>query len=213
MAPALGAPIAWAVAKGLDLHLSQGVFEFILGPLGPLVGALVVFFPVFWLLRRHMKKHVERLEEAIETATHHETRNAARARERGIHLLELVELLLQEVELRQSIVKKVGLDPEILQHLLKLANSLGDVLSVDGGNTLCSSGRCKGGGQRQGRGTGGKETGKAPDHRKVSKVKSMYSRSNPRAAAMAICSSLRGWVWAALIRVRIATSRASSARA
>ncbi|MFP4601221.1 MAG: hypothetical protein ACLFVJ_23435, partial [Persicimonas sp.] len=65
MAPAMGAPIAWAVAKALELHLSPGVFEFILGPLGPLVGALVVFLPAFWLLRRHMQKHVELLEEAI----------------------------------------------------------------------------------------------------------------------------------------------------
>jgi hypothetical protein len=66
MSPVLGAPIAWAVAKAFDLHLNPNVAEFILGPLGPLVGALLVFGPVFWLLRRHMNARVERLREAIE---------------------------------------------------------------------------------------------------------------------------------------------------
>ena len=47
------------------------------------------------------------------------SRGCCVARSAGIHLLELVELLLQEVKLRQRIVEKVGLD-EILQHLLKL---------------------------------------------------------------------------------------------
>jgi hypothetical protein len=127
--------------------------------------------------------------------------------------LQLVELVLQEVELLERIVQKIGLDPEILQHLLKLADFLGDVLGVDRGHALCADRTRKGGGQRERRGTGGKGTGQAPDHRKLSKVKFMNCRSAAWAAAMASCSSLSGWVWAALIRVRIATSRASSARA
>jgi len=65
MAPVLGAPLAWALAEGLGLDQNPGVAEFILGPLGPLVGGLLLFLPVFWLLRHHMKKHVEALGEAV----------------------------------------------------------------------------------------------------------------------------------------------------
>jgi hypothetical protein len=66
MAPAMGAPIAWAVAKAFDLHLDPNVFEFVLGPLGPLVGGILVFVPVFLVLRWYMRKHVERLQAAID---------------------------------------------------------------------------------------------------------------------------------------------------
>jgi hypothetical protein len=66
MAPTMGAPLAWALAKSQELHLEPNALEFVLGPLGPLVGALVVVLPVVWLLRRHMRKHVEQLAESIE---------------------------------------------------------------------------------------------------------------------------------------------------
>lgn len=66
MSPVLGAPIAWATAKALELDKSPGVAEFILGPLGPIVGGLLLFLPVFFVLRRHMNQHVEALREAIE---------------------------------------------------------------------------------------------------------------------------------------------------
>jgi hypothetical protein len=66
MAPVMGAPIAWAVAKALDLHLNPNAVEFVLGPLGPLIGGLLVFVPVFFLLRWYMNKHVERLQAAID---------------------------------------------------------------------------------------------------------------------------------------------------
>ena len=135
-----------------------------------------------------------RLQKVVEISTHSEAEDAAWSGQRGIHLLELVELLLQEVKLRQRIVEKVGLDPEILQHLLKLTDFLGDVLSIDRGHALCPDGTCKSEAKRKCRGTGGKGTGQALDHRKLSKVKSMNCRSAACAAAMASCSSLRGWV-------------------
>ena len=135
-----------------------------------------------------------RLKQVVEISTHGEAEDAAWPGQRGIHLLELVELLLQEVKLRQRIVEKVGLDPEILQHLLKLADFLGDVLGIDRGHALCRDGTCKSEAKRKCRGTGGKGTGQALDHRKLSKVKSMNCRSAACAAAMASCSSLRGWV-------------------
>ena len=64
-------------------------------------------------------------------------RMAARPGERGIHRVQLIELALQHVQLLQRIVQKIGLDPEILQHLLKLADFLGNVLGVHRGHTLC----------------------------------------------------------------------------
>lgn len=66
LSPVLGAPISWATAQGLGLDREPGVAEFILGPLGPIVGGLLLFLPVFWLLRRHMNQHVERLQEAVD---------------------------------------------------------------------------------------------------------------------------------------------------
>lgn len=65
MSPVLGAPLAWALAEALGLPQRPGVAEFILGPLGPLAGGLLLFLPVFWLLRRHLKKRVEALDAAV----------------------------------------------------------------------------------------------------------------------------------------------------
>lgn len=65
LSPVLGAPLSWALAEALELNRDPGVAEFILGPLGPLVGGLLLFLPVFWLLRRHMNKYVEQLQDAV----------------------------------------------------------------------------------------------------------------------------------------------------
>ena len=95
------------------------------------------------------------LEEAIEIAAHGKPEDAARPGERGIHFVQLIELALQRLELRQRIVQKIGLDPEILQHLLKLSDFLGDVLSIDRGHSLCGDGPRKSGGQCDSGGGGG----------------------------------------------------------
>ncbi len=65
MAPALGAPLIFALAKLLELHLEPSVFEIILGPLGPVVGAIVLGLPVALLLRWRMRRAVRRVREAI----------------------------------------------------------------------------------------------------------------------------------------------------
>ncbi|MBA2664623.1 MAG: hypothetical protein H0U74_20215 [Bradymonadaceae bacterium] len=65
MVPALGAPMSFAIARALNLNLKPNVFEFILGPLGPLVGGALLFLPVLWLLRRHMRLAVERVQESV----------------------------------------------------------------------------------------------------------------------------------------------------
>lgn len=65
MVPALGAPLAHSVARAFDLHLATGPVEFVLGPLGWLVGGLALFLPVYFLLKRHMREAVNRLRDAI----------------------------------------------------------------------------------------------------------------------------------------------------
>ena len=59
-----------------------------------------------------------------------------RAGQGRVGLIERVELLLHQVELFEKRVELVGLDPEILQHLVQLANFLRDVARVDRGDTL-----------------------------------------------------------------------------
>ena len=114
-------------------------------------------------------------------------------------------LLLDEVELFEQRVELIGLDPEILQHLLELTDLLGNVLGIDRRHALGRGARrkadAKSGGQGQSL------------HRNSSIRMLMNCRSAACAAASAICSSLRGCVSAAFSRVRIATIRASSARA
>lgn len=66
LAPALGAPMAWALAMYLELAASPGLFEVILGPLGYLTGGLVVFLLGGYLMYRHMRQITQRLQEAID---------------------------------------------------------------------------------------------------------------------------------------------------
>lgn len=64
--PGIGAPMAYTLAKATGLHRAPNVAEFILGPLGPLVGGLVLFLPAYFLLRRHMGQILERINARIE---------------------------------------------------------------------------------------------------------------------------------------------------
>ena len=76
------------------------------------------------------------VKQAVEIAAHDEADDLARPGQRGIHALQLVELLLKHVQLLERVLEDVALDPEILQHLLQLADFLGNVLGVDGGHAL-----------------------------------------------------------------------------
>ena len=75
---------------------------------------------------------------------------------------------MQHVQLLQRIVQKIGLDPEILQHLLKLADFLGNVLGVHRGHTLCPGRSGDIEGKRESDATGEKGTGQAQVQRKSS---------------------------------------------
>ena len=65
IAPGIAAPLLYTLARATQVYKDPGVAEFILGPLGPLVGALLFFLPVWWLLRNHMRKIVEKLRIRI----------------------------------------------------------------------------------------------------------------------------------------------------
>ncbi len=65
MAPVLGAPISHAVARAFDLQDSINPVEILLGPLGFVVGGLLIFFPAYLLLRSHMNKQVNAVRDAI----------------------------------------------------------------------------------------------------------------------------------------------------
>ena len=65
MAPVLGAPLAHGVARAFDLHQSTGPIEWVLGPAGWVVGGLLLFAPVFVLLRRHLREAVNEVRDAI----------------------------------------------------------------------------------------------------------------------------------------------------
>ena len=108
------------------------------------------------------------LKQGVEVPAHGKPEDAARPGERGIHLVQLIELTLQHVELLQCIVQKIGLDPEILQHLLKLADFLGNVLGVHRGHTLCRGRSGDIEGKRESNATGEKGTGQAQVQRKSS---------------------------------------------
>ena len=76
------------------------------------------------------------IEQAVKVAAHGHFDDIRRAGQGCVSLVERVELLLNQVELFEKRVELVSLDPEILQHLLQLANFLGDVACVDSRNTL-----------------------------------------------------------------------------
>lgn len=63
--PGLGAPICYALARLLRAHERPGALDFILGTLGPIVGGLLLFLPVWILVRRHMDRIVFAIREAI----------------------------------------------------------------------------------------------------------------------------------------------------
>ena len=65
MAPTLGAPIVHAIAQGLNLPQNPNPLEWILGPLGFITGAVLLFLPAFFLLRRHLKRATNRVQDAI----------------------------------------------------------------------------------------------------------------------------------------------------
>lgn len=65
MAPVLGAPLAHATARAFDLHEATNPVEWILGPAGWIVGGIVVFLPVYFLLRRHLRRATNEVRDAI----------------------------------------------------------------------------------------------------------------------------------------------------
>ena len=66
MAPALGAPLAHATARALNLHQQPNLFEPFLGPAGWLVGGLLIVLPLALILRAHLRKHLNAVHDAIE---------------------------------------------------------------------------------------------------------------------------------------------------
>jgi hypothetical protein len=66
LGPVLGAPLIHALAYWLELHHHTGPLEFLLGPLGWVVGTLVLALPAWALLRWHMRRRVEAVRTAIE---------------------------------------------------------------------------------------------------------------------------------------------------
>lgn len=65
MVPALGAPLAYALSRALQLTQNPNAAEFVLGTLGPIVGGLALFLPAAFLLRRHMQEIVEQIAQRI----------------------------------------------------------------------------------------------------------------------------------------------------
>ena len=76
------------------------------------------------------------IEETIKITAHGHLNDVRRSGQGVVSFIERVQLLLHQVELFEKRVELVGLDPEILQHLLQLADFLGDVACVDRRNTL-----------------------------------------------------------------------------
>ncbi|MFB6264515.1 MAG: hypothetical protein ABEL76_12965, partial [Bradymonadaceae bacterium] len=66
MCPAMGAPISWAVALYTGMPSSPGPLEFVFGPLGYLVGGLVLYALGRYLMRRHMANRIEEIQSAID---------------------------------------------------------------------------------------------------------------------------------------------------
>lgn len=65
MAPALAAPVIWGIARGVGLNQRQNIVEFIFGPLGPIIGGVLLALPVLWLLRRHMLQIIDAIKAQI----------------------------------------------------------------------------------------------------------------------------------------------------
>lgn len=65
MAPALGAPIIHGIATALGLHNSINPLEIILGPYGWILGAALLFVPLFFLLRHHLNERTLAVKDAV----------------------------------------------------------------------------------------------------------------------------------------------------
>lgn len=65
MAPAMGAPLAHSAARAFELYESISIIETLLGPLGWLIGGLLLFLPLFFLLRYHMRERVNAVRDSI----------------------------------------------------------------------------------------------------------------------------------------------------
>jgi len=65
-APALGAPVCYLIATATRLYEQPNPLEFALGPLGPLLGAVLLVVPVWLALRRHMNQVIQGIQEKIE---------------------------------------------------------------------------------------------------------------------------------------------------
>ncbi len=66
LAPVLGAPLAQSLAYFERLHLSGGLAEALLGPLGPVTGGLALFLPAWALLSWHVRRRTRALAAARE---------------------------------------------------------------------------------------------------------------------------------------------------
>ena len=66
MVPGLGAPMCYLIAHLAKLYQHPGVADFVLGELGPLLGGLLLFLPVAFLLHRHMAQIVQRIDLKIQ---------------------------------------------------------------------------------------------------------------------------------------------------
>lgn len=66
MAAVVGAPLSHAAALALDLDRRPNGLEWLLGPMAPAVGVLVLWPIAFLLIRRHLRRTVTRLQEAID---------------------------------------------------------------------------------------------------------------------------------------------------
>ncbi|RAL23893.1 hypothetical protein DL240_07020 [Lujinxingia litoralis] len=83
IAPALGAPLAHALARALNLHQQPNLIEPLLGPGGWLIGGLALFLPAAWLLHRHLHQHLDRVRNAI-NALNQAVRNVVHGRSRQL---------------------------------------------------------------------------------------------------------------------------------
>jgi hypothetical protein len=66
MAAVLGAPLSHAAALALELDKRPNGLEWLLGPMAPAVGVLVLWPIAFLLIRRHLRRAAVRLQDAID---------------------------------------------------------------------------------------------------------------------------------------------------